>query len=135
MICSDSQAALSICSNGKPSSARSQLRQPNQTLVQAIHIILSKRSGPTEFLWVRGYNGDAMNELADLAANQARESSPPLLSPLVITVVNQFQFRLAGTGYHGYGRWIIKKLAITAHTNLSLRCSKGGALQSLSNLN
>jgi len=73
-----------------------------------------------------------MNELADLAANQARELSPPLLSPLVITAVNQFQFLLAGTEYPGYGRSTVKKLAITAHTNLFLRCSKGGTLRSLS---
>ena len=43
---------------------------------------------------------------AYLAANQALESSPPLLTPLVTTAVNQF--RLAGTKYPGYKLQAIK---------------------------
>ena len=130
-IHSDSQAALAIAHRCPRMSVRAALKQPDNVLRAVLHTVLDQRSAPTEFAWVRGHAGDAMNERADRLANQARADSPALLPPVVITGHNQFFLAHRGSPIPIYGRWFLKHLSRHANDLVFLGCRQGVVLTSL----
>jgi ribonuclease HI len=135
-LISDSQAALAIVSQPLPRHIRHTLKKPDLHLRACIQALLSNRTAPFTTTWVRGHSGDAVNELADAAANDARLSSPPLLPATVVTQPTQYRYVSSSLlPIPLYGRLLVKRHSLMAHKVTFLGCSQGEAIRHLPPLN
>ena len=117
-IHTNSQACIGKIVNYQTlTSTRNKLREPDHDMLYCIASLIEMRTTPPRLQWIKGHSGNAMNEVADLLANQARSTET---QPLPIAETTSIQFQLGCTNgiLNEYPRTTLKKQAALATLQL-----------------